>query len=117
MPLFSAKELANFRVFETGAEKIAPKEFDIFLSHSYEDKKFVDKIDQVFNSAGHSVYVDWKIDHELDRSKVTVQTADLLRKRMLQSKCLFFLTSSNSPTSRWMPWELGYFDGLKHKVA
>lgn len=32
---------------------------------------------------------------------------------MRQSKSLIFYTSENSPDSKWMPWELGFFDGNK----
>jgi hypothetical protein len=51
------------------------------------------------------------VDQQLDRSKVTAATAAILRKRMRQCKSLIFATSTSSPSSRWMPWELGYFDG------
>lgn len=27
---------------------------------------------------------------------------------------LLFATSKASPDSKWMPWELGYFDGMRH---
>ena len=36
---------------------------------------------------------------------------------MKQSKCLIYATSENSSSSRWMPWELGYFDGIKDKMV
>jgi hypothetical protein len=36
---------------------------------------------------------------------------------MNQSKSLFYLYTKNSQKSRWMPWELGYFDGFADNVA
>jgi len=66
---------------------------------------------------GYSVYVDWIVDVQLDRERVNGETAKLLRHRMKNSKCLLYATSDNSHQSKWMPWELGYFDGLKDKVA
>ena len=36
---------------------------------------------------------------------------------MKESKCLIYATSDNSQKSRWMPWELGYFDGIKDKMV
>lgn len=45
------------------------------------------------------------------------KTAEILRKRMVNCKSLFFATSDNSSDSIWMTWELGYFDGIKGKVA
>lgn len=60
---------------------------------------------------GYSVYIDWVDDPQLDRANVNVQTADILRTRMKQSKFLVYVDSNNAITSKWMPWELGYFDG------
>jgi hypothetical protein len=90
--------------------------FDIFLSHSYLDKKIIYGLYQDFKEMGFSVYVDWINDRQLDRSKISIQTAAALRERMQQSKCLFYATSNNSSQSIWMPWELGYMDGLNGKV-
>ena len=32
---------------------------------------------------------------------------------MKHSKCLSYLTTENITKSKWCPWEIGYFDGLK----
>lgn len=64
-------------------------------------------------SQGQSVYVDWMDDPQLDRSRVTPATANLLRARMRSSESMLYATSETSPSSKWMPWELGYFDGLR----
>jgi hypothetical protein len=71
----------------------------------------------IFEDLGYSVYVDWIEDPQLDRTKVTSATAEKLRQRMNSSKSLFFVTTSNAESSRWMPWECGFFDGKKEKVA
>ena len=93
-------------------------EFDIFLSHSYLDKKTVYGVYKDFESLGYNTYVDWIVDPSLDRTKITKVTAQKLRLRMKQSKCLIYATSSNILSSKWMPWELGFMDGLKKsKVA
>lgn len=62
---------------------------------------------------GYTVYLDWREDPQLDRSNVSRETANTLRQRMKQSKCLIFATSESSSKSKWMPWELGFFNGLK----
>jgi hypothetical protein len=36
---------------------------------------------------------------------------------MRTSRCLLYATSSNSSNSKWIPWELGFMDGLKDRVA
>ena len=93
--------------------------FDIFLSHSYADKDYIAELKKILESYGYSVYVDWITDGvKLSRSNVTKDTAETIRRRMRQSKSMIFATSSNSPNSKWMPWELGCFDGLRNsKIA
>lgn len=99
--------------------KAAPpdREFDIFLSHSYLDAELVLGLKATIETMHHSVYVDWVEDDHLVRSEVSRVTAELLRQRMSKSRTLFFATSDTSASSKWMPWECGYFDGLKGKVA
>lgn len=89
--------------------------FDIFLSHSYDDRKIIPALKRQLELLGYSVYVDWIVDKLMSRENVTPKTAEILQKRMKQSKSLFYATSENTPNSKWMPWELGYFDGLKNK--
>lgn len=93
------------------------KEYDIFLSHSYKDKNTIVGLYHFLRELGKSVYVDWIDDAQLDRTSVTKETALLLRTRMKKCKSLFYVTSENYTASKWMPWELGYFDGLKNKAA
>ncbi|MGW4090814.1 hypothetical protein [Nocardia sp. NPDC004750] len=87
--------------------------FDIFLSHSFHDAILITGLRNILQGLGLTVYVDWIDDPELDRSKVSAATADRLRGRMNQSTSLVFATSRASSKSKWMPWELGYFDGEK----
>ena len=87
--------------------------FDIFLSHSSSDADLVIGIKELLEQRGKRVYVDWVDDPELDRSRVTKETAARLRHRMLQSESLFYVATDNATKSKWMPWELGFFDGLK----
>lgn len=93
------------------------KIYDIFLSHSYSDKDDIERIAQNFVSYGLSVYIDWKEDAQLQRNDINPTTAQTLKDRMEQCNNLVFVTTENYPKSKWMPWELGYFDGLKGKVA
>lgn len=88
--------------------------FDIFLSHSITDADTVLGIKKLLEKLGKTVYVDWDSDPQLDRSKVDAKTADLLRRRMRQSKSLLYLATDAASVSKWMPWELGYFDGFRN---
>lgn len=87
--------------------------FDVFLSHSIVDAQLIYGLKRWLESLGSSVYVDWINDRQLDRSHVSAATAAVVRDRMGQSKSMIYATSRAASRSRWMPWELGYFDGRK----
>ena len=91
--------------------------YDIFLSHSYNDRVIIPALKAELEKFGYRVYVDWIDDKLLSRDNISKDTAKILQKRMQQSKCLIYATSENSSSSRWMPWELGYFDGIKDKMV
>jgi hypothetical protein len=91
----------------------ASKTYDIFLSHSFDDAEDIYGVKKIIERLGLSVYVDWIEDSKLDRSKVTVATAAILRERMKACSSLVYAHSTNSSNSVWMPWELGYFDGIR----
>lgn len=87
--------------------------FDIFLSHSIADKDLVLGVKGLLEDKNYTVYVDWVNDEELDRAQVNKETADLLRNRMQHCSSLVYIATDNAGNSKWMPWELGYFDGKK----
>lgn len=95
------------------ASKAATGDFDIFLSHSSRDAQLILGIRDWLISQNLRVYVDWIDDPELDRSFVSAATAARLREQMGNSRSLIYATSRAAKTSRWMPWELGYFDAAK----
>jgi hypothetical protein len=41
------------------------------------------------------------------------ETAERLRRRIVDTTWFLFLATANSMSSRWCPWELGYADGKK----
>lgn len=87
--------------------------FDVFLSHSSRDAQLIYGLRALLMAQGLTVYVDWITDPQLDRSRVSSSTAALLRERMRASKSLIYATSRAASKSRWMPWELGFFDAAK----
>ena len=93
------------------------EQFDIFPSHSLSDQKLILGIWLSLEDMGYEVYVDWIHDRHLSRESVTKETAKVLRHRMRNSKSLFFATTANSSSSKWMPWELGYKDGQNNRAA
>ncbi|MFC1536772.1 toll-Interleukin receptor [Pseudomonadota bacterium] len=108
---------ADQLIVESSAAYVASKTYDIFLSHNIRDAELILGMKGTFEDLGYSVYVDWIEDPQLDRGKVTHATAEKLRQRMNSSKSLFYVTTANTTTSKWMPWECGYFDGKKEKTA
>lgn len=92
------------------------KTYDIFLSHSALDAQVIYGLKLQLEARGFTVYVYW-IEDPQARETVDADTADRLRKRMHTCKCLLYAASENASASKWMPWELGYFDGIKRKVA
>lgn len=90
------------------------KNYDVFLSHAREDAEVILGVKVLLEEAGHTVYVDWVDDAHLDRTSVTPATARVLRVRMCSCRSMLFATSKASPESKWMPWELGFFDGLRN---
>ena len=96
----------------------ASQTYDIFLSHSFQDATYILGIKQLLEEQELSVYVDWIADPGVDRTNVTRSNAEMIRLRMKHCRSLIYATSNNTGTSKWMPWELGYFDGHKPtKVA
>lgn len=95
----------------------AKTSFDIFLSHSTSDAEIILGVKGVLEDHGKTVYVDWLEDPQLDRTNVTAANAEVIRMRMRQSKSLVYVHTENSGSSKWMPWELGYFDGFNGAVA
>ena len=130
MSVFNFNEIKNYKtsyrsydemninnqfVNESNIDTDIRKEYDIFLSHSYADREIIPHLKQVLEDMNYRVYVDWIDDKLLSRDNITKETAKILQLRMNQSKSLFYATSDNSKKSKWMPWELGYFDGIKNK--
>jgi hypothetical protein len=109
---YSTRGVAESQMIKSAAAPMTTS-YDIFLSHSFEDAEVIAGVKVLIETEGLSVYVDWIDDAQADRSKVTAKTADMLRERMKHCRFLLFATSKASSSSKWMPWELGYFDGMR----
>jgi hypothetical protein len=87
----------------------ATASYDIFLSHAHEDAELIGGAKEILEAEGLTVYVYWIEDNA--NAPVTAATAANLRNRMNHCASMIYASSQSSPTSKWMPWELGYFDG------
>jgi len=92
--------------------------FDVFVSHSStEPEEILLGLTGVLRDEGLSVYVDRYTDPHLQPSKVSRATATVLRARLRSSLSLLYVYSEHSTKFRWMPWELGFVDGLTGRVG
>lgn len=89
------------------------KEYDIFLSYSFNDAVFASAIVQILENQGFTVYIDLK-DPNLDRNDVNRETVERIADMMNQCKALLYIHSQSSKVSKWCPWELGYMSGKKN---
>jgi hypothetical protein len=112
-----AKTILNESLNQQRTFSATTKTYDIFLSHCSSDAGLVTGLKLELEDLGYSVYVDWIEDPKLSRENVTKETALVLQARMKQCKALLYAFSENATNSKWMPWELGYFDGIKGTVA
>lgn len=88
-------------------------EYDVFISYSWNDRSFAYKVVQLLERCGYSVYIDYK-DSELHRQKVSDATAKQLVGKMKKCKGLLYLHSPSASVSKWCPWEVGVFSGIKN---
>jgi hypothetical protein len=107
------------KLIKSSNEAYASSEtFDVFLSHSSnEPDDIIFGIKGLLEDAQLKVYLDKVDDPQISPAYVTPETAEILRARMRQSSSLLYVYSRHSTQSRWMPWELGFFDGVKGVVG
>src|ERR1700683_4593824 len=106
------------RLLERRADSAEGEAFDVFLSQSSaEPAEILLGIKSRPEEEGLSVYVDSVNDPRLGEKAVDRAVATLLRQRMSTSQSLLYVFSQHSKASRWMPWELGYFDGMSGRVG
>jgi hypothetical protein len=100
-----------------GSECSQLQKFDIFLSYHYDDWELIEGLYDLLIGNRFTVYVDAFCDPQLDRNRVKKATAEVVRERLNQSRMLLYAFTEGAPKSRWMPWELGYFDGSAKRIA
>lgn len=83
---------------------------DVFISHKAEDREKAERLRDLIQSWNFSCYIDAD-DAELQRIEDPKEMAQHIRNNLRGCRVLIYAFSSASPRSRWMPWELGFFDG------
>jgi len=82
-----------------------------FLCHSHRDRDAALGLKAIIEGQGGSLYIDW-LDEEMPESP-SGETAERIRKKIVECELFLFLATANSTASRWCPWEIGYADGKK----
>lgn len=90
--------------------------YDVFLSHSTQDRADVDRVRDELKALGYRVCVDYEVLPTIAPEEVTRDTADALLKAMRECSSLIYVLSPGSASSQWMPWEMGFFDGANGTV-
>jgi hypothetical protein len=98
------------------AEDQALVSYDVFLSHSIRDAEIVLGVKTILETARRFTLIGYMTLIWIEPMSPKSRRIPI-RRRMRQCAMLVYIHTKNSPDSKWMPWELGYFDGLKGKVA
>jgi hypothetical protein len=110
---FNSDISINERAFVEAKARQRSPNGSTFLSHSSQDAEFLPGIIELLENHGGEVYIDKK-DTALP-PYTSRETAQILRGRIAECKKFILLATTNSKDSKWMPWELGIADGLKHQ--
>ncbi len=94
------------------------KQFDIFMSHSSNNKEQIHDLMKKFNQDDFVCYIDWVEDRdELKRELSCSETAEVIERRILQSKVFIYVLTIEGLASTWCAWELGIAHAMKKPIA
>jgi hypothetical protein len=90
---------------------------DAFISHYRTDMEKARALEQRIKGWGFSCFIDGD-DAELAKKKENRRSVEddltlaaYIRGKLRDCRCIIYAYSASSPQSRWMQWELGFFDG------
>jgi len=103
----SKKEYARVNL----VSKALSGEKTIFLSHSHEDRIFVEGLINYLATFGIKIYVDW---NDSGMPRITNRTtANRIKEKIKENNYFLILATANALASRWVPWEIGVADQMK----
>lgn len=108
---------ANAEMLKESRSFSASKTYDVFLSHRTSDADIVWGLKSAIEGEGLSCYVYWVENPSALTQPVTRDTADGLRTKMRACRSLVYADTTAATESKWMPWEMGFLDGFRQKVA
>jgi hypothetical protein len=93
------------------ASRLGKQKTTIFLSHSHSDSDIIKEIIGFFLAIDIYIYVDW-LDPTMP-AITSVETAKKIKSKIRECDKFVILLTENSKNSKWVPWELGWADGVK----
>lgn len=85
---------------------------DVFVSHKREDTGVAKKLVRRIRKFGYSCYADYEDPFLLDdEDRDPERVSHRIRTNLRGCTALIFIHSGQAIESKWMPWELGFFDG------
>lgn len=94
------------------------KEFDVFISHSSENKELIHSLMRAMNKERKVCYIDWIADREqLKREMTSQETAEVIVNRIKQSNIFIYVLTKECIASKWSPWELGYAYAINKPIC
>lgn len=109
--LYAAARRRGRPLYDSIVEASAAHATTAFLCHSHKDQELVKGLVQTFQEARLDVYVDWEDSAMPETPDRT--TASRIQEKIRSLNLFLFLATSNSMSSRWCPWEIGFADGVK----
>ena len=91
--------------------------YNVFLSQTARDAEIVLGVYSFLVEKGLTVFCDWITARNETGAQVTPANAETIRSAMSVSDTLLFIDTEQAEQSRWMCWELGWFDGGKGLVG
>lgn len=82
---------------------------DVFISHQQQDGARARELADRVKALGHRPYLD--VTDDALKPADTAALAEHIRERLRDARCLLYVLTPTSVQSKWMPWELGFFDG------
>lgn len=92
-------------------EIAASRQAEVFLAHSSQDAGLVADVVAWLETQGVLVYIDER-DPEMS-AFTSPKTAVRLRDKIRSCRRMMVLATNRALASRWVPWEIGFADGVK----
>lgn len=92
-------------------------QFDFYLSLSSVEPELIIGTTLSLEDCGYSVCLDSNQVHDSTDRRISQERVQALRTVMERCLGMIIMTTSARSDSIWLPWECGYFEGKKSRIA